>query len=102
LHLALQGLVDSGKIKALPMISPIAAISCGMVEGKALLDLDYEEDFAAGVDANFVMTGGGNLVEIQATAEEHSFSPDEMTQMMGLAAKGIKELSELQAKAIAG
>ncbi len=102
LHIALQGLVDGGKIKELPIISPIAAISCGIVGGKALLDLDYEEDFAAGVDANFVMTGGGHLVEIQATAEEHSFSADEMTQMMGLAAKGIQELTELQAKAIAG
>lgn len=101
LHLALQGLVDAGKIKALPIISPIAAISCGIVGGKALLDLDYEEDFAAGVDANFVMTSGANLIEIQATAEEHAFSTDEMTQMMSLAAKGIAELCELQAKAIA-
>lgn len=102
LHLALQKLVDSGKIRELPMIHSIAAISCGIVGGKALLDLDYEEDFAAGVDANFVMTGGGNLVEVQATAEEHAFSADEMTQMLGLAQHGIAQLSELQAKAISG
>ena len=102
LHMALQGLVDSGKIRELPIISPIAAISCGIVGGKALLDLDYEEDFAAEVDANFVMTGGGNIIEIQATAEEKSFTPDEMAQMMALATSGIAELCEQQTKAIAG
>lgn len=102
LHLALQKLVDSGKIRELPVISSIAAISCGIVGGKALLDLDYEEDFAAGVDANFVMTGGSNLVEVQATAEEHAFSSEEMMQMLGLAQAGIAQLTQLQMKAIGG
>lgn len=102
LHLAMQQLVEKNVIPELPIKHSIAAISCGIVEGAPLLDLDYEEDFAAAVDANFVMTGGGNLVEVQATGEEHSFTVDEMIQLLSLAQIGTEELTTLQEAAIRG
>ena len=74
----------------------VAAISCGIVKGEAVLDLDYEEDSTAETDANFVLTGSGGLVEIQATAEGAPFSEEQLTQLLRLARKGIGELVELQ------
>lgn len=100
LVLALQRLVDDGRLRELPLINSVAALSCGIVGGDALLDLDYEEDSNADVDANFIMTGSGNLVEIQATGEERSFTEDEYMTMLALARGGIEELTRLQQQAI--
>ena len=74
----------------------VAAISCGLYEGKAVLDLDYAEDSNAEADANFVMTGSGGIVEVQGTAEGLPFSQESFDNLMGLARKGIGELLELQ------
>ncbi len=78
----------------------VAAISCGIVKGSALLDLDYDEDSTAETDANFVMTGAGGLVEIQGTAEGAPFSDAEFTELLRLARKGIGELVTLQKSVI--
>src|ERR1700722_3496747 len=78
----------------------VAAISCGIVKGEAVLDLDYDEDSTAETDANFVLTGSGGLVEIQATAEGAPFSEEQLTQLLRLARKGIGELVELQKQAL--
>ncbi|GAA0552359.1 ribonuclease PH [Rhizomicrobium palustre] len=78
----------------------VAAVSCGIVGGTPVLDLDYAEDSTAGTDANFVMTGSGGLVEIQGTAEGAPFSDEEFTQLLGLARKGIGELVALQKEAL--
>ncbi len=96
LHQALQKLVDKKVLKALPITDQVAAISCGMSKGEGVLDLDYVEDSSADVDANFVMTGKGRLVEIQATAEKDPFSDQEFTTMLDLAKGGIAELIALQ------
>jgi ribonuclease PH len=79
----------------------VAAISCGIVKGTALLDLDYDEDSTAETDANFVLTGSGAFIEVQATAEGAPFSDDEFAQMLKLARKGIGELVALQ-KSVTG
>jgi len=86
--------------KAIPLKDHVAAISCGIHGGAAVLDLDYEEDSSAGTDANFVMTGAGSLVEIQGTAEGDPFSEAEFLQLMGLARAGILQLVEMQREAI--
>jgi len=78
----------------------IAAVSCGLVGGKILLDLDYEEDSTAETDANFVLTETGNLVEIQATAEGEPFSPGQLEEMMVLARKGVDHIIGLQKQAV--
>jgi len=78
----------------------VAAVSCGMVKGGAVLDLDYDEDSSAETDANFVLTGAGGLVEIQGTAEGAPFSEDQLVVMLRLARKGIGELVELQKQAL--
>ncbi len=96
LHQALQKLVDKKVLKALPITDQVAAISCGISKGEGVLDLDYVEDSSADVDANFVMTGNGRLVEIQATAEKDPFSDQEFTTMLDLAKGGIAELIALQ------
>jgi ribonuclease PH len=79
----------------------VAAISCGIVKGQAVLDLDYDEDSTAETDANFVLTGSGGLVEIQGTAEGAPFSEDQLVALLQLARKGIGELVELQKLALA-
>jgi ribonuclease PH len=79
----------------------VAAVSCGIVGGVPVLDLDYAEDSTAGTDANFVMTGSGGLVEIQGTAEGAPFSDEEFTKLLSLARKGIMELVTLQKEALA-
>ncbi len=79
----------------------VAAISCGIVKGAALLDLDYDEDSTAETDANFVLTGSGGLVEIQGTAEGAPFSDEQLGELLRLARKGIGELVALQ-KAVTG
>ena len=78
----------------------VAAVSCGIVKGEALLDLDYDEDSTAETDANFVLTGKGGLVEIQGTAEGAPFTEEQLAQLLRLARKGITELVELQKQAL--
>src|SRR5207344_2415292 len=78
----------------------IAAVSCGVCKGTAVLDLDYAEDSEADTDANFVMTGSGNIVEIQATAEKIPFSEDQFAALLALARKGIEKLVSLQKMAV--
>ena len=89
-------------IKDIPMKDHVAAISCGVSKGVAVLDLDYVEDSVAETDANFVMTGAGGLVEVQATAEGAIFSQEQLDSMLALARKGVGELVALQKAAIAG
>jgi len=101
LYQVLQTLKKDGTIRTLPISSPIAAISCGIIDGVAMLDLEYVEDSKAEVDANFVITGDGKLVEIQATAEEKPFGEEEFQELLRLAKKGIAELVELQKQALA-
>lgn len=82
-------------LASVPPILPVGAISVGMVDGEALLDLDYDEDSNADVDANFVMTGDGRWVEVQSTAEGKPFSPEEFNKMSDLARQGIDNLLNL-------
>jgi ribonuclease PH len=94
--MAMQRLVDAGTLKAVPVRDYVAAISAGMVDGAIMLDLAYEEDSRAEVDANFVVTGAGKLVEVQCTAERHPFDDEQLRQMMEMARRGIAELVEKQ------
>jgi ribonuclease PH len=99
LKLALNRLVKEGKLPAVPLTQSVAAVSCGIVDGTALLDLDYPEDSTAEVDMNVVMTGDGGLVEVQATAERTPLSRASLDEMLALAAAGIEQLREAQAAA---
>lgn len=100
LHLACQHLLQVGLLKALPFTDSIAAISCGIYEGTPVLDLDYPEDSAAETDANFVITGNGGIVEIQATAEKIPMQQAEFEALLALARKGCTELSDAQKTAL--
>ncbi|HXQ52963.1 MAG TPA: ribonuclease PH [Stellaceae bacterium] len=100
LHAALKGLVASGALARMPFQDAVAAVSCGMVDGRAVLDLDYAEDSGAAADANFVLTGSGGMVEVQATAEGAVFAESDFATMLGLARRGIGELLSLQRKAL--
>jgi ribonuclease PH len=102
LRLALQKLVDAGEVESLPLNGTIAAVSVGVVDGRALCDLDYSEDAAAEVDANVVMTGDGGLVEVQATAERTPLSRASLDELLGLAEAGIAHLRDQQERAVAG
>ena len=97
LHLALAALVEAGQLARLPLTQSVAAVSCGVVGGQPLLDLDYGEDSTAEVDMNVVMTGDGGLVEVQATAERTPLSRASLDEMLALAARGIDELRAAQA-----
>ncbi|MDX6642460.1 MAG: ribonuclease [Solirubrobacteraceae bacterium] len=101
LELACARLVREGKLKRVPLTGSIAAISCGIVDGEPLLDLDYAEDSSAEVDANVVMTGEGGLVEIQATAERTPLSRAHLDELLALAGTGVEALREVQARALA-
>jgi ribonuclease PH len=96
LHLACQRMVDLGLLKTIPLSDQVAAVSCGLYKGEAVLDLDYAEDSNAEADANFVLTGKGGIVEIQGTAEQDPFSEDQFSELMRLAKVGISELTVLQ------
>ncbi|MDP7344301.1 MAG: ribonuclease PH [Alphaproteobacteria bacterium] len=96
LHQAFGGLVEAGEIERIPLNDQIAAVSCGIYKGAAVLDLDYDEDSAADTDANFVLTGSGGIVEIQGTAEGEPFSEEQFHQLMDLAKLGIERLTALQ------
>ena len=100
LHEALVGLVEAGTIKSIPVKDQIAAISVGIVEGVAMLDLDYSEDSVAEVDMNIVMTGNGEFVELQGSGEEATFSKPQLTEMLSLAESGIKNLLTAQRMAL--
>ncbi len=100
LYLAFAHLARIGAVKQLPLRDQVAAISCGLFKGQAILDLDYEEDAAAEADANFVLTGGGGIVEIQGTAEAGPFAESQFLEMMRLAGQGIGELVRAQRQAL--
>jgi len=100
LHQALAKFVAAGIVASLPLNDSVAAISCGVVEGVAVLDLDYSEDSTAETDANFVLTGGGGIVEIQATAEAAPFDDASFARMLALARAGIAELIRHQRAAL--
>jgi ribonuclease PH len=87
-------------LKSDPLRDHIAAISCGVFENTPVLDLDYAEDSEADTDANFIMTGSGAIVEIQATAEKTPFTEEEFLALLGLARKGIGKLVDLQKMAV--
>lgn len=95
--LAVGKLMAEGKIEENPIKDSIGAISVGILEGTALLDLPYVEDRDAEVDANIVMTGGGQFVEVQGSGEEATFSPDQLSELLALATKGLGEIAGLQA-----
>ncbi|MBF0444289.1 MAG: ribonuclease PH [Magnetococcales bacterium] len=97
---ACQRLHDAGEIRELPITDYVAAISCGIVNGQPMLDLDYDEDSGCETDMNFVMTSGQKFIEIQGTAEGHPFSREEFNSMAMLAEKGIGELITLQRKVL--
>src|SRR5690242_6264946 len=101
LALACKRLVAEGRLERSPLTGSVAAVSCGMVGGTALLDLDYSEDSTAEVDANVVMTGDGGLVEVQATAERTPLSRAHLDELLGLAAGGIAQLRTAQDRVIA-
>jgi ribonuclease PH len=101
LSLACARLRSEGMLESSPLTGSIAAVSCGMLDGSALLDLDYAEDSTAEVDANVVMTGDGGLVEVQATAERTPLSRAHLDELLALAASGIEQLRVAQNEAIA-
>ena len=101
LRLACERLISEGRLERSPLFGTVAAVSCGIVGGVPLLDLDYSEDSTAEVDANVVMTGDGGLVEVQATAERTPLSRAHLDDLLALAAQGIVELRAFQDAAVA-
>ncbi|HEX4860861.1 MAG TPA: ribonuclease PH [Rhizomicrobium sp.] len=101
LHQCIAFMRKTGMVTKPILKDQVAAVSCGIVKGKVVLDLDYDEDSSADTDANFVLTGSGGLVEIQGTAEGAPFGDEEFAEMLRLARKGIAELVALQ-KSVAG
>jgi ribonuclease PH len=95
-RLAVQKLLDDRKLAENPLADSVAAVSVGLCGGHALLDLNYVEDKDAEVDANIVMTGRGQFVEVQSSGEETTFSPEQLQSLLALAQTGLKELSALQ------
>lgn len=96
LGLAMERLLASGTLKTSPLRDFVAATSAGIVDGDVVLDLPYEEDARAEVDMNFVMTGSGKLIELQATAEQQPFDDEQLAEMMRLAKKGCRELVAIE------
>jgi ribonuclease PH len=101
LEVALRRLQGEGAFDRVPLTGSVAAVSCGVVDGRPLLDLDYSEDSVAEVDANVVMTGDGTLVEVQATAERTPLSRAHLDELLSLAATGIERLRAVQERAVA-
>ena len=101
LAVAFRHLHDIKAIKSIPLTDHVAAVSCGLCAGEARLDLDYDEDSTAQADANFVLTGSGGIVEIQATAETEPYSEEAFGALLDLARKGVAELVEIQKSALA-
>ncbi|CUH66342.1 Ribonuclease PH [Thalassovita autumnalis] len=100
LKLAVQKLMKTGQVVSDPLISPVAAVSCGIYAGQPVLDLDYPEDSEAGVDGNFIMLGNGQMIETQMSAEGATYSRDQMNQLLDLAEKGVAELVAAQMAAV--
>jgi ribonuclease PH len=101
LKLATDSLLREGVLKSDPILDHVAAVSCGVFDNVPVLDLDYEEDSNAEADANFVFTGSGDIVEIQATGEKRGFSRAEFEALFGLASAGIADLITMQKAAVA-
>ena len=101
LRLAVNKLLKAGDIVTDPLISPVAAVSCGIYAGQPVLDLDYPEDSEAGVDGNFVLTGRGKLIEVQMSAEGQTFTREQLDSLLDLADKGVSELVQAQTAALA-
>ena len=99
MKLAVNKLMAAGLVTSDPLVDPVAAISCGIYAGQEVLDLDYPEDSEAGVDGNFILTGG-KLVEVQMSAEGSTFSRAQMDKLLDLAEKGISELNAIQQAAV--
>jgi ribonuclease PH len=100
LRIAVNYLIEEGVLKTDPILGQVAAVSCGIFKDTPVLDLDYEEDSSAEADSNFVLTGSGDIVEIQATGEKRGFSRAEFEQLFALAEKGIGELFVKQREAV--
>ena len=100
LRLAVNKLMKTGAVISDPLISPVAAVSCGIYAGQPVLDLDYPEDSEAGVDGNFILRGDGQLIEIQMSAEGATFSRDQMTALLDLAESGVSDLVKAQMAAV--
>ena len=100
LRIAVNKLLKTREIISDPLIQPVAAVSCGMYAGQAVLDLDYPEDSDAGVDGNFIMMSNKQLIEVQMSAEGSTYSRDQMMQLLNLAEKGVAELVTAQADAL--
>jgi len=101
LEVACRRLIAEGKLETSPLTGSVAAISCGVVDGTPVVDLDYAEDSTAEVDANVVMTGDGGLIEVQATAERTPLSRAHLDELLALAAVGIEHLRTVQHEAVA-
>ncbi|MCP9482607.1 ribonuclease PH [Shimia sp. CNT1-13L.2] len=101
LRLAVNKLMKAGDVITDPLISPVAAVSCGIYAGQPVLDLDYPEDSEAGVDGNFIMLGNKQMIEVQMSAEGSTYSRDQMNQLLDLADKGVEELVAVQLAASA-
>ena len=100
LRIAVNKLLKTREIISDPLIQPVAAVSCGIYAGQAVLDLDYPEDSDAGVDGNFIMMSNKQLIEVQMSAEVSTYSRDQMMQLLNLAEKGVAELVTAQADAL--
>jgi ribonuclease PH len=100
LHLALSGLVDAGKLRELPLSDSVAAVSVGIVGNSPMLDLAYVEDSRAEVDMNVVISGSGQMIEVQATAERTPFGRASLDELLSLAAAGIEEISAVQTRVL--
>jgi len=100
LKLAVRHMQRLGAVEGDPLTDSVAAISCGLYQGAAVLDLDYDEDSNAEADANFVLTGRGGIVEVQGTAEADPFSEAQFIQLLGLAKQGVAELTQAQTAAL--
>lgn len=100
LRLAIDTLLHNGELDTDPILDQVAAVSCGFVDGTALLDLDYSEDSCAQMDANFVMSAEGGIIEVQATAEERPVAWTQVEKLKVLAEKGIRELAQIQREAV--
>jgi ribonuclease PH len=100
LYLAFDFMRQAKAIDAIPLTDQVAAVSCGLYKGTPVLDLDYDEDSAAEADANFVMTGRGGIVEVQATAETEPYERQRFLELMDLAETGVRQLCRKQLEAI--
>lgn len=100
LRLAVNKLMKAGDIMTDPVNDHVAAVSCGLYAGQKVLDLDYPEDSEAGVDGNFVLTGGGRLIELQMSGESSTFSRDDLDNLLDLAERGISQLVAAQKQAV--